>query len=154
MLLRRISDWPAINVRSPFEELDRMRREMDRLFDGLTRGYSRQPFAGLFPLLNVTEDADSYYVRAELPGMKPGELDISVTADSLSISGERKIAAAGEEAKYHRREREAGKFSRIVSIPSVVDTEKVEAKCDDGILTVILPKAASAKPKQITVKAA
>lgn len=71
----------------------------------------------------------------------------------MSISGERKIRTRGEDARYHRRERNAGKFSRMLSLPGHIDTEKVEASCSDGVLTVVLPKAAAAKPKQITVKA-
>ncbi|MCG6536710.1 MAG: Hsp20/alpha crystallin family protein [Syntrophales bacterium LBB04] len=102
--------------------------------------------------MNVTEDKDRYYIRAELPGIKADELDISVTADTLSISGERKFPPEDENAKYHRREREAGRFSRIFTLPGQVNTEKVEAKCSEGILTVFLPKAEAAKPKQITVK--
>jgi len=101
----------------------------------------------------VTEDKDNYYVRAELPGLKAEDLDISVTGDTLSISGERKLPAEDEKAKYHRREREAGRFSRILSLPARTDTKKVEAVCTDGVLTVTLPKAEAAKPKQISVKA-
>jgi len=143
---------PAWGWRVP-TDLDRMRREMDRLFEGLTGATSGEPGAGVFPLANVTEDGDNYYVRAELPGIKADELDISVTGESLSISGERKIAAEGEDARYHRRERNAGKFSRMLTLPGHIDTQKVEASCTDGILTVVLPKAEAAKPKQITVKA-
>lgn len=152
MILRRISDWPSGMWRSPFEELDRMRRDMDRLFQDLTEGIFREPRAGVFPLVNVTEGSDNYYVRAELPGIKAEDLDISVTGNSLSIAGERSIRAEDEKANYHRREREAGKFSRVVSLPAQVDTAKVEASCVDGILTVVLPKSEAAKPKQITVK--
>lgn len=150
MLLRRISNWP--NLRSSYDELDRMRWEMDKLFEGLTRGFYREPSAGVFPLVNMTESKDSFIIRAEIPGINSEDIDISVTHDSLSISGERKIPAEKEEAKYHRREREAGKFSRIVSLPGQVDTGKVEAKCVDGILTVTLPKSEAIKPKQITIK--
>lgn len=85
--------------------------------------------------------------------MKAGDLDISVTGNSLSIEGERKIDPADEKAKYHRKEREAGKFSRAFNLPTQVDTTKVEAHSADGILTIILPKSESAKPKQIAVKA-
>ncbi len=150
MLLRTISNWP--NLRSSYDELDRMRREMDRLFEGLTRGFYREPDAGVFPLVNMTESKVHYIIRAEIPGIKSEDIDISVTHDSISISGERKIPSEKEGAKYHRREREAGKFSRIVSLPGRVDTDKVEGTCVDGILTVILPKAEVSKPKQITVK--
>jgi HSP20 family protein len=126
---------------------------MEWFTDGLSRGLFREPAAGVFPLMNVTEDKDNFYVRAELPGLKPDELDISVTGDTLSLSGERQIPVEDENAKYHRREREAGKFSRIITLPSQVDTGKVNARCEDGILTVVLPKAEAAKPKQITIKA-
>jgi HSP20 family protein len=130
-----------------------MRRDMDRLFEGITGGIRRGAGAGVFPLVNVTEDGDRYYARAELPGIKGDEIDISITGNNLSISGERKIPAEEETANYHRREREAGKFSRIISLPGEVDAGKVEARVTDGILTVILPKAEAAKPKQISVKA-
>ena len=150
MLLRTISNWP--NLRSSYDELDRMRWEMDKLFEGLNRGFYKEPDAGVFPLVNMTESKDNYTVQAEIPAIKSDDIDISVTHDSVSISGERKIPSEKEGAKYHRREREAGKFSRIVSLPGQVDTEKVEATCVDGILTVILPKAEASKPKQITVK--
>ena len=125
---------------------------MDALSEGLTRGLWRESSAGVFPLMNVTEDKEKYYIRAELPGVKADELDISVTGDTLSISGERKLPVEDEKARYHRREREAGRFSRILSLPAQVDTGKVEASCTDGVLTVILPRAEEAKPKQIAVK--
>jgi HSP20 family protein len=153
MLFRRVSSWPRLNWSSPFEELDRMRRQMALLSEGLTTGPWRESTAGVFPLINVTEDEDNYYVRAELPGMKADELDINVTGDTLSIGGERKLPVEDEKAKYHRREREAGRFSRIVSLPAQVDTSKVDAKTTDGVLTVVLPKAEETKPRQIAVKA-
>ena len=152
MLLRRISDWPSYGSRSPFEEMDRMRREMDRLFGGLGRGILSESRAGVFPLMNITENKENYVLRAELPGMKADEIDISVTHATLSLSGERKIPKESEDAKYHRKEREAGKFNRIVTLPGQINTQKVEAKSIDGILTVILPKAEKSKPKQITIK--
>jgi len=141
-----------LELEEPLRELERMRKEMDRLFEDLTEGIFREPRAGVYPLVNVTEGSDDYYVRAELPGIKAEDLDISVTGNSISIAGERKIPAEDEKAKYHRREREAGKFSRIISLPAQVDTARVEASCVDGILTVVLPKSEAAKPKQIAVK--
>ncbi|HDH87796.1 MAG: Hsp20/alpha crystallin family protein [Deltaproteobacteria bacterium] len=153
MILRKLTDWPTWGWRNPFDEIERMRRDMERLAQGLTGTLLREPSAGVFPLMNVTEDNDSYYVRAELPGIKANELDISVTGDSLTILGERKIHSEDEKANYHRMEREGGKFSRVLSLPGQIDTSKVEASAADGVLTVILPKAEAAKPKQITVKA-
>jgi HSP20 family protein len=152
MLLRRISDRPSYSFRSQFEELDRMRREVNRIARSQGSGVFSQRGAGVFPLMNITEDSDKFVVRAELPGMKADEIDISVTRDTLSISGERKIHAESEDAKYHRREREAGKFSRIFSMPSLINPEKVEATSVDGILTVVLTKAEESKPKQIRIK--
>ena len=150
MIYRRLFDFPTWRLRSPFGELERMRRQMDRLFEDAMVSH-RLPEAGVFPLINLTEDKDNYYVRAELPGVKGDELDIQVTGNNLAISGERKIAAEEEGARYHRREREAGTFSRMIGLPGEVDTDKVEAGLQNGILTVVVSKAEIAKPKQITV---
>jgi HSP20 family protein len=79
------------------------------------------------------------------------ELEIQATGNNLSISGERKIEAENEDARYHRKEREAGSFSRAIGLPDDIDTEKVEAKLEDGILTIVIAKAEVAKPKQITI---
>lgn len=152
MVFRRIGNWPAFYWRTPFGELERFKRQMDLLSDGMTGRLFREPSAGVFPLMNVTEDKDNYFVRAELPGIKSDDIDISVTGDTLTISGERKIAEEKGEVNYHRREREAGKFSRVVNLPTQIDIGKVEAKCIDGLLLIVLPKAEAAKQKQITVK--
>jgi HSP20 family protein len=124
---------------------------MEQLLESAATPQQREA-AGVLPLINLTEGKDNYYVRAELPGVKGDELDIQVTANNLAISGERKIAAEEEGARYHRREREAGTFSRMIGLPGEVDTDKVDAKLENGILTVVISKAEIAKPKQITVK--
>ncbi|MEW6670295.1 MAG: Hsp20/alpha crystallin family protein [Thermodesulfobacteriota bacterium] len=152
MFIPRTFYFPNMSLRGAFSELDRMRQDMDRLLEGFGGRLSRQPAAGVFPLINLTEDKDGYYVRAELPGVKANELNITVTGNALSINGERKIASEGKEIRYHRREREAGSFSRILSLPGEVDPDRVEAKLKDGILAVHIPKAEAVKPKQITVK--
>ena len=153
LFVRRGIDWPPWGWSNPFEELDRMRSQIEWLRSGLSRAPYGESAAGVFPLLNVTEDADKYYIRAELPGLEAEDLGISVTGETLSITGERKLPAEDDKAQYHRREREAGNFSRIVSLPAQIDSDKVEARCVDGVLTVTLPKAAAAKPRQIAVKA-
>jgi HSP20 family protein len=138
LLFRRGTDWQRPYFRSPFfEEFNRMQRELDRLSESLSKGVLREEFAGVFPLVNVTEDSDSYFIRAELPVIKADEIDISVTSNTISISGERKIATEGEGARYHRRERESGNFSRILTLPGQINAAKVEA----------------AKPRKISVKA-
>ena len=151
MIYRRFFGLPSWETRSPYTELERMRRQMDRLFEEWPRTYQRQA-AGVFPLINLTEAQDNFFIRAELPGMSSKELDIQATSNSVSIAGERKIPAESTEAKYHRREREAGKFSRIVGLPGEIDPDKVEADLVNGILTVVVPKAQAAKPRQISVR--
>jgi HSP20 family protein len=128
-----------------------MRKEMDRLWDEVSGRTFQAPAAGVFPLVNVTEDNDHYHVRAELPGLKAEELDIVATGRNLTISGERKIPSEGDTVKYHRREREAGRFSRIIALPSDVEVDRVQAGLADGVLTVTIAKAETAKPKQIVV---
>lgn len=152
MIINRLSNWPGWESRGPFSELERMRQEMERLTEGLNRGLFWERTAGVFPLVNLTEDGDHYYLRAELPGIKASDLDISVTGTSVTISGERKIPEEGEGATYHRREREAGRFSRTVTISDPVETAKIEAECKNGVLTITLPKAEESKPRQIAVK--
>lgn len=149
MIYRRVFGLPTMRVRSPFQELERMRRQLDTLFE---EGASPQRMtAGVYPLINLTEDQGNYYIRAELPGVKASELDIQASVNNLAITGERKITEE-EGARYHRKEREAGKFSRIIGLPGDIDADKVDARLEDGILTVVVPKAEAAKPKQITVR--
>lgn len=154
MLTRSIFNLPGFGSTNPFAEMAQMRRQMDALSDLFLRGLSpaRDVSAGVFPLINITENKDNYYIRAELAGMRAGELDIQVTGRNLAISGERSIPSEGENVKYHRREREAGKFSRIINLPGEIDSERIEARMVDGLLTFVIPKAQGAKPRQITVK--
>lgn len=151
MMLRRIWNTPEWHFGSPFDEFERLQRQMDLLGNRmLGRGQGRQ--TGVFPLINLTEDKDSYYVRAELPGLKADEIDIQATGTSMSLTGERKIESENDGAKYHRREREAGKFSRMISLSNEIDPEKVDASLINGILSIKLPKSEKTKPKQITIK--
>jgi len=151
MIFRRPFYSPNWGLASAFEELERMRRQLDEMYSGLGQRPYRALDAGVFPLINLSENKDSYSVRAEMPGLKADDISISVTGNNLSISGERKIASEGENVRYHRREREAGTFNRVIALPGDVDADKVEARHVDGILTVVIPKAETAKPKQITV---
>ncbi len=152
MIARRLYDSPFWGTTNPFLELDQMRRELGRLFDRFDTSSYRSIRAGVFPLLNVTEDKDNYYVRAELPGLASDDLEITVTHNNLSLTGERKIPSVGNNVKYHRREREAFKFSRVIGLPGEISADKVDAKLADGILTVRIAKAEAAKPKQIAVQ--
>jgi HSP20 family protein len=145
-----MTEFPVWRFRSPTEEVEKMRRQMDQWLEGFANVARQGAQAGVFPLVNLTEDADRYFVRAELPGVSGDHLDIQATGKSLAIAGERKIAVS-EGVQYHRRERESGKFSRIIALPREIDADKVEARLDNGILTVMIPKAETAKPRQISV---
>jgi HSP20 family protein len=125
---------------------------MDRLSEAFDPGLSHTLPAGVFPLINLTEDGDNYYLRAELPGLKADALNIQADAKGLSISGERVIEAEGEAIKYHRKEREAGKFSRMIRLPGEVDSAKIDASLNDGILKIVIPKAEAVKPRRITIQ--
>ncbi len=140
--------------RDPFSELERMRREMNRLFSTIFPARSFGRAAGVFPPVNISEDAENIYVRAELPGIKATDIEISLEDNSLIIKGERKIPEEGENVTYHRREREEGTFRRIISLPTKIDAEKVTATSKNGVLEVVLPKAPESKPRQIEVKTA
>jgi HSP20 family protein len=137
----------------PFGELNRLRREVDRLFNDFGTTTTEPFFSRAYPAVNVSEDGDKFYVRAELPGINPEDLDVSVVEGSLVIRGERKIAPAEEGVNYHRREREGGVFRRILNLPERVDPAKVSAGLKDGLLTVTLAKAEETKPRKIGVKA-
>ena len=152
MIYRSMYGVPTWRVRSPFHELIRMQRQMDRLFDAFSGQREGRGSAGVFPPINLIENQEHYIVRAELPGIAADKLDIQATGNSLSISGERKIAEEGNGVRYHRREREGGTFSRVISLPGDIDAEKVDAELANGILTIKVAKAEAAKPKQITVR--
>jgi HSP20 family protein len=151
MIYRASFGTPFWRMRSPFSEFESLRRQMDNFMESFSGRVSDSAGAGVFPLINLTENKDNYYVRAELPGVITNDLDVKVTENTLTISGTRKIAAESEEARYHRREREAGKFSRAISMPGNIESDRVEASLHNGVLTVVIPKAAKSKPRQITI---
>ena len=135
-----------------WRDINRMRRDMDRLFESSIPRWSRQR-SSKFPAINVwTSQDDGIFVTAELPGVLPKDINISVTADTLSLNGERKVEGAGEDAQYHRRERSHGQFNRSFQLPFPVNKEMVEAKMQQGVLQISLPRAESEKPKQIIVE--
>jgi HSP20 family protein len=139
--------------RQPFNwrEMERLRRDMDRLFEGTAPRFARA--RGRFPAVNVwASEQEGVIVTAELPGVSPDSIDISVTADTLTINGSRKPEDLPEGAQYHRRERYCDEFSRSVQLPYSVDTDGVEASLENGVLRIVLPRAEAEKPRQIAVK--
>ena len=150
MAIVRVGDQKFF--RNPWADFDRMRRELDLLFQGVGNEFGPRT-ATVFPALNISEDGGNIYVRAEIPGVPASEVEIAIEGDTLTIRGERKTCSVEEKLSYHRRELECGRFSRAVTLPVKVQGDKVEARAVDGIVTIILPKAAEARPRQIKVVA-
>jgi len=153
MLLRRV--WPSRpGFDNPFADFDQLRREMLRVFDTVAGGdLGRELSAGVFPPMNVSQDSDNFYIRAEIPGVKASDLSISALRNRVSIAGKREIRQEQGKVSYHRSERAEGDFSRTVALPAEVAADKVEARYVDGVLTLTLPKAEESKPRQISVSA-
>ena len=146
-----ISEYPTW---SPFRQLSTLRDEIDRLFESplnLLTTSSQQFLNGWLPAVDLYEDNDHYMLRAELPGMRKEDIDISLHGDVLTLSGERKEDERLVKAQVFRSERCQGKFQRTFTLPMQIAADKVQASYKDGILSVTLPKAEEAKPKQISV---
>ncbi len=143
--------WAAASW-SPFDQL---RREMDTVFNRFGGTPARSgDWRGVFPAVNLYETADAYHLTAELPGVEPGEIHVSLEGSTLVLEGERKIDyASREETSLHRRERDSGAFRRAFDLPAAVDADAVEAVHRNGVLTLRLPKTPEAKPRQISVRA-
>ena len=137
---------------SPFREFERLQQEMNRLFDSSRESVFRR--APSYPAINIWVDEDDAILTAELPGIDPNDLDISVAGETLTLSGECKPEELPEKAQIHRQERGYGSFTRSFQLPFVVDASKVEASYAKGIVKVRLPRTEADKPKKIAVKAA
>lgn len=140
--------WPSFD-----DQLTNLRDEINRLFENPSGTLARySEFLNVWsPAVDLYEDNDHLTVQVELPGMKKEDIDVSLHNGALNISGERK---AGERAgEVTRTERYFGRFQRSIDLPKKVDGAKVQASYQDGILTIRLPKAEDAKPRQITVEA-
>ena len=135
---------------SIWQEMDQLQREMNSLFNASSKG--RVFNSPSYPAVNIWTNDDGQLISAEMPGIHPDDIDIDVTGDALSISGERKPDEVAKDANYHRRERSYGSFSRAIQLPFMVDTNKVEASFKNGILMISLPRAEADRPKKITIK--
>jgi len=149
MAIIRFGDRPF--YRNPWIEFERVRREMDELARGLMGGGDGRENPTVYPALSITEDENAIYIEAEVAGVAPDAIEISLEGDTLTLKGERTPAQLQEKVSYHRREVEYGKFNRAVSLPTRIDAEKVEAQSVNGILCITLPKAEDVKPRQIKV---
>jgi HSP20 family protein len=143
-----VTAWPALDRWSS------LRDNLNSVFElpfGSSFARQGQLFGGWSPALDLYQDKDNVVAVVELPGMKKEDIEISLRDGTLAISGERKSQTSNGE-KAERTERYIGRFRRSVTLPTRVDADKISATYRDGILTVTLPKAEEAKPKQIEVK--
>ena len=135
-------------------DLARLHGEMDDLFGGFFRGFDG-PFAGYkaWPAIDVAEEEDAIIVRAEVPGCKAGDFDISVHGKVLTISGEKKLSDEKKEKGFYHVESTYGSFRREITLPTDVNQSKVDAAYKDGVLSITLPKAEKAKTIKVKIKA-
>ena len=133
----------------PTHYFDPISKMLDRLWEGV----NWTPFEGRhYPPLELTESDESVVVKAELPGLKPEDIELSVEGNSLTIRGEKKESSEKKEENYYHTERYYGSFCRVVALPSEVNTEKVTADFDNGVLAVTLPKVEESQRKRVEVK--
>jgi HSP20 family protein len=132
----------------PWGEMRRLQGEMSSALNGLWSPLARR----VFPAVNVWAGRDDAVVTAEVPGIRPAELDVQVVGDTLTVTGEREAERLPEGQDYLRQERPAGHFSRTIQLPYRVDPDKVEATYAKGVLRITLPRLEADKPKQINVK--
>lgn len=133
-----------------WRSLDEVQHEVNRIFDR----WGHHPFGiGEFPAMNLWEEADALHLEAELPGLELQDLEIFVTNhNQLTLKGERKSPVV-DKGVAHRQERGFGKFTRTVTLPFAVDENAVEARFENGVLKIRLPKHETAKPRRIAIKA-
>jgi HSP20 family protein len=136
-------------------ELERMRREMERIWDRFSTELSTStPERGWNPSLDLMETTDSLVAEVEVPGINPDEINISVTRDLLTVTGEKKQETGGQEKNYHVIERTYGRFSRSIPLPTAVSPDRVEARYRDGILRITMGKSKAVESRRIEVKTA
>jgi len=134
----------------PWSVFEKMQREMERWMSPIRPLLAFQ--SNVYPPMNVYDDGESFIVRAEIPGVDPKNIDVSVVGDTLTIKGKREETTEKEDECYHRRESNHGEFRRAFTLPDQVDVNKVLANTKDGVLEVRLPRAESAKVRRIDVK--
>jgi HSP20 family protein len=134
--------------------MERMQREMNRLFDSYSSSSGRTRRAPGYPAMNIWTKDDGLVITAEVPGVSPDDIDISVVGETLTLSGQRNPDELDEESRYHRQERGYGNFNRSIQLPFPVQVEEVEAEFKDGVLSISMPRAEEDKPRKIVVKSA
>ncbi len=143
----------SLTETNPLERFWDLRRDFDRLFNEAVPSGGPEGNRGVFvPALDVAEDTDGLTLRAEVPGVEPGKLSVTVNGHVLTVEGERE-SRRDEKSDLHRCERSFGKFARSLHLPEHYDVEKIEAAHEHGILTIRVPKSEAAKPRTIKIAA-
>jgi HSP20 family protein len=136
-----------------FTGLRRLNRVLDETFGALPWGDENGTITSAWlPPVDIFEDQDGLKMIAELPGVRPEDVRLSIENGVLTIRGEKKQVAEEESERVHRYERSYGAFERTFTLPTTVDADRIEARCENGLLTVRLPKVEKAKPREIEVK--
>jgi len=141
--------------RNPFSLLNELQRDLNRAFDNrlfpaLTSGDTALSNATWSPVVDIHEDNDSYHISVDLPGVKPEEIEVTAHNNVLSIRGARNVVNENKEQK--RSERIYGSFLREFSMPENADLDRIEAKCNHGVLDLVVPKTPKSEPKRIAVQ--
>jgi HSP20 family protein len=137
----------------PFTEIETIREQLDKAFDGLAAARDNSETAWM-PALELVDAGDNFVLKAQLPGIDPKDVDVQVTREAISISGERRYENTNPKSGYVRSEFRYGKFRRVLSLPAHIQNDSVQAECKDGILTLTLPKVTEARNKVVKINLA
>ena len=137
----------------PRNELEGLRREMDRMFDNFYRSSSEdvESLSGIYPFVDIKETKDDLILTAEVPGISKDDINSSFSENTLTIKGEKKEEKKEDNHNYHKSERRFGSFQRSFTLGTKIDADKVKASCKDGILVIEMPKKEEVKPKEIPI---
>jgi HSP20 family protein len=153
-MARELTVWKPSSELRPFRDFEGIKKEMEHFWDSFfdvesrTRGEEGRSW---FPSLDVSETKDEIVVKAEVPGMDPKDLEISLSDGVLHIRGEKKQEREEKEEDYHLRERNYGFFARSLRLPMEVNHDKINASYKNGVLKIVLPKSEEARKKEIKI---
>jgi len=137
----------------PFTEIETIRQQLDKAFDGLAAARDNSE-ATWMPAVELADAGDNFVLKAQLPGIDPKDVDVQVTPEAISLSGERRYENTEEKPRYVRSEFRYGKFHRVLSLPAHIQNDSVQAEYKDGILTLTLPKVTEARNKVVKINLA
>ena len=140
--------WHELGSLDPFGSVRSLQRQMNRFFEGF--GAEERE---AFPSVNLWSNADEVIVQAEVPGVEPNQVEVTVQGDQLTLQGERKASEPSANVVCHRAERGFGRFVRTFRLPFEVDNARASARCANGVLTLTLPRTETSKPRKIAIAA-